>query len=49
MIDYYTVKKQEEFDKVTKPKQYKRIKPRVDRNGPCPCGSELKAKKCCYK
>ena len=27
----------------------KRVKPKVGRNDPCPCGSGLKFKKCCLK
>lgn len=26
-----------------------RIAPKVGRNEPCPCGSGLKAKRCCFK
>jgi SWIM/SEC-C metal-binding protein len=24
------------------------VKPRIDRNAPCPCGSRLKYKRCCW-
>jgi len=30
-----------------KPKQYVRQTPKIGRNGPCPCGSGKKFKKCC--
>jgi len=30
------------------PVQLARIPPRVDRNEPCPCGSDKKFKNCCF-
>lgn len=29
------------------PETYRRVKPKVGRNAPCPCGSAMKYKKCC--
>jgi preprotein translocase subunit SecA len=41
---------QEEFSEEGLPvEQYKRSEPKVGRNGPCPCNSGKKYKKCCGK